>query len=75
MIKKCLLGLLSLCSAVILFAQDNGQAQMADTMRGSGKIYVVVAVVLAILLGLFLYLVRLDRKITKLERDNRIINS
>ena len=42
---------------------------MADTMRSNGKIYVVIAVILTILLGLILYLVRLDRKISKLEKN------
>lgn len=40
-------------------------------MRSEGKIYVVMAVVITILVGLFLYLIRLDRKITKLEKKNR----
>jgi CcmD family protein len=38
-------------------------------MRSNGKIYVVVAVVLIILIGLLLYLVRLDRKISRLEKE------
>jgi len=42
--------------------------QMADGLRSSGKIYVVVAVLLTVLLGLFLYLFRLDKKISKLEK-------
>ena len=45
--------------------------EMADTMRGNGKIYVVVAVLLTILAGLILYLVSLDRKITRLEKENK----
>lgn len=47
------------------------EPQMADTMRSNGRIYVVVAVVLTILLGLILYVFRLDRKISKLEKENR----
>jgi uncharacterized membrane protein len=43
-------------------------AEPTDFMRSSGKIYVVVAVVMTILLGLFLYVYNLDRKITKLEK-------
>ena len=43
-------------------------AEMADAFRAEGKIYVVVAVVLTVLLGLFAYLFMLDRKITRLER-------
>jgi len=43
---------------------------MASLMRSNGKIYVVVAVVLSILLGLIAYLIRLDRKISKLEKES-----
>jgi hypothetical protein len=39
-------------------------------MRSNGRIYVVVAVVVLILLGLFLYLVRLDKKISRLEKNS-----
>lgn len=42
---------------------------MANTMRSNGKIYVVVAVLTTILVGLIAYLVRLDKKISKLEKD------
>ena len=42
---------------------------MADLMRSEGRIYVVIAVMLTILGGLLLYLVRLDRKISKLEKE------
>lgn len=41
-----------------------------DVMRGSGKIYVVVAVCLTILLGLFFYVFTIDRKLNKLEKEN-----
>ncbi len=40
-----------------------------ETMRSSGRIWVVIAVMLTILIGLVLYLVRLDRKISKLEKE------
>ena len=64
---KKLLSILTL----ILFtffakAQD---VQMADVMKENGKIYVVIAVMLTILAGLVLYLIRLDRKISKLEKN------
>jgi len=63
-----LIGLLLL--TVISHAQDEGnRVEMADTMRSNGRIYVVVAVVVIILIGLILYLVRLDRKITKMEKE------
>lgn len=45
-------------------------AENADLMRSNGKIYVVVAVVVTILLGLFAYVFNLDRKISKLEKNS-----
>jgi TRAP-type C4-dicarboxylate transport system permease small subunit len=41
--------------------------EMAVSMRSNGKIYVVVAVVVFVLLGLFLYLINLDRKVRRIE--------
>ena len=68
--KICrLLALLSmLLSSTLLHAQ--GDNNMGDTMRSNGRIYVVIAVILVILAGLFLYLIRLDRKMSKLEKNN-----
>ncbi|UOQ66837.1 CcmD family protein [Hymenobacter volaticus] len=43
--------------------------EMADALRGSGKIYVVVAVVTVVLAGLLALLVSLDRKVSRLERE------
>jgi len=67
--KYLLMSFLMLQSVLFTKAQD--QVEMADTMRSNGRIYVVVAVVVVILIGLFLYLVRLDRKISRLERENK----
>ena len=41
---------------------------MDSTMRSNGKIYVVMAVCLLILITLLLYLVRIDIKISKKEK-------
>ena len=65
-----LLGLLLLVTVPVL-AQNNvpdEPVQMADGLRSSGKIYVVVAVVVTILAGLFAYLINLDKKIGRLEK-------
>lgn len=71
--KKIASLLFLLCAFFVAFAQENGteQVEMADALRSNGKIYVVVAVVVVILLGLFIYLFRLDRKISRLEKDNK----
>jgi CcmD family protein len=50
------------------FAQE--QVEMADTMRSNGKIYVVVAVCLIILIGLFVYVMSVDRKLRRLEKES-----
>ena len=75
MYKKCFR--LSFFVALILLtivskAQDSLQGekpQMAEGMRSSGKIYVVVAVLVIILTGLIVYVVRLDRKLSRLEKN------
>ncbi|MBN8676230.1 MAG: CcmD family protein [Chitinophagales bacterium] len=68
-LKKITLLLTILLLSVASFAQDK-PVEMADQMRSNGRIYVVVAVMLTILIGLVLYVVRLDRKISKLEKEN-----
>ncbi len=49
-------------------AQNN--VEMADVMRSNGKIYTVVAVCLTILIGLFIYVFTIDRKVSRLEKEN-----
>jgi CcmD family protein len=45
------------------------QAENQDFARSIGKIYVVVAVILAIFIGIVVFLIYLDRKLTKLENQ------
>ena len=65
---KIFLFLMMLCNASLLFAQDK-PVEMADVMRSNGKIYIVVAVCLTILIGLFIYVWNVDRKIGKMEKE------
>lgn len=65
--KLVLTFLLMILGSTFLTAQD--QVEMADTMRSNGKIYVVVAILVTILFGLIFYLVMLDRKISKVEKQ------
>lgn len=75
MIKICsriYLSVLAMMFSVFVYAQDslqNEKPQMADALRSNGKIYVVVTVLVIILIGLFLYLVNTDRKISRIEKD------
>jgi CcmD family protein len=75
--KKAALTLFLLLSWLIslpVLAQDGAgskKVEMADRFRADGKIYVVIAVLVIILLGIFAYVVRLDRKIGRLEKDSK----
>ena len=54
-----------------MYAQDTTTVEeVATGLRADGKIYVVLAVAVTILLGLILYLISLDRKISRLEKQN-----
>ena len=64
--KKMLSLLIALMASANLFAQE---IEMADALRANGKIYVVVAVLSAMLAGLLFYVIRLDRKISRLEKE------
>ena len=68
LIKSMSLIIMSLIG-IQAFAQKPS-VEMADVMRSNGKIYVVVAICLTILIGLFLYLWNIDRKISKIERKS-----
>jgi len=56
--------LFSLFCSTLTMAQD---VEMADVMRSNGKIYVVVAVISILFIGLMIYLIRIDKKVQKLE--------
>ena len=68
-VTRWLMVVVCLLCSTISCAQEK-QVEMADTMRSNGKIYTVVAVCLTILIGLFLYVFAIDRKLRKLEKDN-----
>ncbi len=68
--KRLSLTVIAVLFFMISFAQEKTEVDMADTMRSNGKIYVVVAVCLIILVGLFLYVMSVDRKLRKLEKES-----
>ena len=61
--------LLIFLSTVPLLAQSASEVEMADTFRQEGKIYVVVAVMLLVFSGLVIYAIRIDQKVSKLEKE------
>jgi K+-transporting ATPase A subunit len=67
--KKFITTVLMLMVTMQLFAQGEGSV-IADTLEGSEKIYVVVACVAIILLGLLLFLFSIERRLKKLEKKS-----
>ena len=66
---KRLISILLLAFMPILsMAQE---VDMADTMRSNGKIFVVVGVIAIIFVGLLVYMVMLDRRLTKMEKEEK----
>jgi hypothetical protein len=63
MIKKILLTLLTIPSFAA--AQDS---MTADAMRANGKIYVVVAVAAIVIAVSGIYMISIDRKVSRLEK-------
>lgn len=60
---------LLLTTVTTAFAQATDAPEMADGLRANGKIYVVVVVVVVIISGLLAYLISLDRKVSRLEKE------
>ncbi len=66
-IRKLLVPVFMLLSAQA-FSQN---VEMAETMRSEGKIYVVVAVAAIVILVLGIYMISIDRKVSRLEKESR----
>jgi CcmD family protein len=60
---------LTLCN-IAAFAQQAANVDMANTFRSSGKIYVVIATISIIFIGLAIYLFAIDRRLKKIEKEN-----
>ncbi len=63
--KKITLLLFCILTSVCSYSQE---VEMADGLRSDGKIYVVVAGLVTILLGIILYLIMIDRKVSDIEK-------
>jgi heme/copper-type cytochrome/quinol oxidase subunit 2 len=66
------LSVFAMMLSVFVYAQDslkNEKPQMADALRSNGKIYVVVTVLIIILVGLFIYLMNTDKKMSRIEKN------
>jgi hypothetical protein len=64
-----LITIILLACSLQALAQDNTPVEMADTLRRDGKIYTVVAGLVVILTGFVVFLIRIDRKLHKMEEE------
>ncbi len=64
--KKIFSLLYSIFFTTLLAAQS---AESSDFFRNIGKIYVVVAVIALVFLGIVFFLIALDRRLAKLEHQ------
>ena len=67
--RKLAFLIITLLSSTAVFAQQTQSVDMADAMRSSGKIYVVIATVVIIFAGLAVYLFMIDRRLKKIEKE------
>lgn len=56
-------------TSISAFSQSTEQVEMADVLRRDGKIYTVVAGLVIILTTMIVLLIRLDRNVTRLEKQ------
>ncbi|MES2838362.1 MAG: CcmD family protein [Bacteroidota bacterium] len=72
--KKILLVFVVVFASLFASAQQmtssSTSVEMADGLYQSGKIYIVVIVIAIVFSGIVLYLIRLDKKISKLEKES-----
>jgi preprotein translocase subunit SecY len=51
--------------------KENWDAGLVNTLKQSGGVYAVILVIAIILAGFFWYMTRLERKITRLENEQK----
>ncbi|PAW94259.1 CcmD family protein [Mucilaginibacter sp. MD40] len=68
--KKLITLIVLMLSFVAVNAQGSKTVEMADVLRSSGKIYVVVATIAIVFVGLAIYLFTIDRRLKKIEKEN-----
>lgn len=71
-------GFLSMIALLLGTLQLNAQpggpqsVEMADVLHQNGKIYLVVLVLLTIFAGIIFLLVRIERKLSRLEKEQNL---
>ena len=66
--KVSTLLLLIIISTFNALAQSSSGVEMATALRSSGTLFVVVAAIVIVFVGVVAYLISIDRKLSKLEK-------
>lgn len=72
LLKRTCLTIFLLLTAPLLWAQTDStrsSSSIDQALRSHDKIYVVMTVCIVILIVLFLYLIRIDNKVSKKEKS------
>ena len=64
-------ALLLLAAFPLISKAQDSSPEMADVMRSNGKIYVVVGVLSVILAGLLIFLMNIDKRVRKIEKEQK----
>lgn len=67
--KLALLVIILISYTGSAFSQSSMDEEIFKTLRGNASMNVVIVVAMLILAGIFFYLFRLDRKLSKLEQE------
>jgi CcmD family protein len=71
--KKKIVSLRNYCIILCLLSLPvmlNAETDSGDYMTNVGKIYVVIAVIVVIFIGIFAFLFTIERRLNKLENQN-----
>lgn len=66
---KILFTLFTLFLTGISIGQTTEKPEMAEGLKANGMIYIVVIVLLIVFAGIVLYLVSIDRKLNRIEKE------
>lgn len=71
---RMLIAMVLLLSSSRALCQGSNSVEMADILRSDGKIYAVVFGLVVILTGLIIFVLRVERKVAKLENEENLKN-
>ncbi|MEO6148839.1 MAG: CcmD family protein [Mucilaginibacter sp.] len=67
--KRLFTLIILLLTFTTVFAQKGSDVEMADALRKSGGIYVVVSTLTIVFIGLAIYLFAIDKRLKKIENE------